>query len=110
MPAGEEGLLLSFRREGRVGGGRRGRSGEGSCDQEGPGGLRMGDPAEQAGLMPELSGAKVLNWLLRVECLKQFTSGANCSWIISPKCFMFCTCAQRQFYLVGALLSICHHE
>ena len=38
MPSGEEGLLLSFRREGRVGGGRRGRSGEGSCDQEGPGG------------------------------------------------------------------------
>lgn len=75
-----------------------------------PGGLRMGDPAEQAGLMPELSRAKVLNWLLRVECLKQFTSGANCSWIIFPKCFMFCTCAQRQFYLVGALLSICHHE
>lgn len=70
----------------------------------------MGDPAEQAELMPELSRAKVLNWLLRVECLKQFTSGANCSWIIFPKCFMFCTCAQRQFYLVGALLSICHHE
>lgn len=38
VPGGEEGLLLSFRREGRVGGGRRGRSGEGSCDQEGPGG------------------------------------------------------------------------
>lgn len=61
------------------------RPGEGSCDQEGPRGAEDGgDPAEQAGLMPELSRAKVLNWLLRVECLKQFTSGANCSWIIFP--------------------------
>ena len=38
VPAEEEGLLVSFRREGRVGGGQWGRLGEGSCAQEGPGG------------------------------------------------------------------------
>jgi hypothetical protein len=61
-------------------------------------------------LTPGLGHARVLKPLLRAECLKQFTRGANCSWMIFPKCLMFCTCAQRQFYMVGALLSICHGE
>ena len=38
MPAGEEGLLLSFRREGRVGRGRRGRWGKAAVIRRAPGG------------------------------------------------------------------------
>lgn len=102
---GHEGSLASLRRERRDR-----RPGEGSYNLESPRSTEDGDPERPAGLMPGLGCARVLNWLLRVECLKQFTHGANCSWMVFPKCFMFCTCAQRQFYLVGALLSICHHE
>lgn len=91
-------------------GGRESRRRRSDLETPGGWGAEDGDPATPAEPMPGLSCARVLNWWLIVECLKQFICGANCSWMFFPKRFMFCTRAQRQFYPVGALLSICHRE